>query len=136
MIAYFTKIKKLPGSNYAEIKKSALFLFKAIEKKTKRRAYIRSMYFNKQKVFFDYFWKHLLQKNHKERVRRLKFFAAAIELIKNSRNHPITTENPHKSGELLHRFAGITKEGELFYIQIKENRRSGNKYFMSCFPQE
>ena len=84
----------------------------------------------------DFFWTHLFQKNHRERVRRLKFFAAAVELIKNSRNHPVTVENPHKKGELLHRFAGLTKEGELFYAQIKEDRRSGNKYFMSCFPQE
>lgn len=136
MILYHTKIKKLPGTNYAEVRKHALAVFKLITRKTKRKPYIRSVYFRKQKVFFDFFWEHLLQKNHKERVRRLKFFAAAVELIKNSRNHPVTIENPHRSGELLHRFAGITKEGELFYAQVKEDRRSGAKYFMSCFPQE
>ena len=136
MIPYQTKTKKLPGTSYAEVKKNATVLYNEIKRKTKRKPYIRSVYFKKQKVFFDFFWDHLLQKNHRERVRRLKYFPAAVELIKNSRNHPITTENPHKQGEILHRFAGLTKEGELFYAQIKENRRSSAKYFMSCFPQE
>lgn len=136
MTPFPTKTKKLPGTNYAKVRKYALVLYNQIKKKTKRKPYVRSAYFKKQKVFFDFFWEHLLQKNLKERVRRLKFFAAAVELIKNSRNHPITTENPHRSGELLHRFAGLTKEGELFYVQIKEERRSGAKHFMSCFPQD
>jgi hypothetical protein len=57
-------------------------------------------------------------------------------VIKNSRNHPTSEENPHKKGEILHRFAGLTKDKELFYVQIKEDKRSGKKYFMSCFPQE
>ena len=59
MIPYSTKIKKLPGTNYTEVRKEALFLFNEIKRKTKRRPYIRSAYFNKQKVFFDYFWSHL-----------------------------------------------------------------------------
>ncbi|HXK40863.1 MAG TPA: hypothetical protein VJ046_02060 [Candidatus Paceibacterota bacterium] len=136
MIPFQTKTKKLPGTNYVEVRKNALTLFNQLKKKTKRKPYLRSKYFKKQKIFFDFFWEHLLQKNHKERVRRLKFFSAAIELIANSKNNPTTTENPHKSGELLHRFAGLTKEKELFYVQIKEDKRSGAKYFMSCFPQE
>lgn len=136
MIPYQTKTKKLPGSNYSEVKKSALILFNQIKKKTKRRPYIRSVYFNKQKVFFDFFWLHLFQKNPKERTRRLKYFEAALETIKNSRQHPVSEENPHKAGEILHRFAGLTENKELFYVQIKENKRSGKKYFMSCFPQK
>lgn len=136
MIPYSTKIKKLPGSNYSEVKKSALILFNQIKKKTKRRPYLRSTYFNKQKVFFDFFWLHLFQKNPKERMRRLKYFEAALEIIKNSRQHPVSEENPHKPGEILHRFAGLTKNKELFYVQIKEDKRSGKKYFMSCFPEK
>src|SRR3989344_1771471 len=103
MIPFQTKTKKLPGTNYVEVRKNALTLFNQLKKKTKRKPYLRSKYFKKQKIFFDFFWEHLLQKNHKERVRRLKFFSAAIEL---------------------------------FYVQIKEDKRSGAKYFMSCFPQE
>ncbi len=115
MIPYSTKMKKLPGSNYAEVKKEALILFNQIKKKTKRRPYIRSVYFNKQKVFFDYFWMHLFQKGPVERVRRLRYFGAALEVIEKSRNHPTSEENPHKKGEILHRFAGLTKNKELFY---------------------
>lgn len=136
MIAYQTKVKKLPGTSYSEVKTEAMAVYRQIKTKTKRKPYVRSAYFKKQKIFFDFFWEHLLQKNHKERVKRLKFFAASADLIKNSRNHPVTIENPHRRGELLHRFAGLTKEGELFYVQIKEDRRNSAKYFMSCFPQE
>ena len=78
MIPYSTKIKKLPGTSYSEVRKEALILFNQIKKKTKRKPYIRSAYFNKQKVFFDFFWQHLLQKSHKERVRRLKYFGVVI----------------------------------------------------------
>lgn len=133
IILYQTKVKKLSGTSYSEVKKEALFLFNEIKRKTKRRPYIRSAYFNKQKIFFDYFWKHLFQKNPKERMRRLKYFRVAIHLIKNSRNYPISEENPHKKGEILHRFAGLTQEKELFFVQIKEEKKTGKKYFMSCF---
>ena len=110
-------------------------LYNQIAGKTKRRPYIRSRYFDKQKIFFDYFWPHLFQKNPKERFRRLKFFAAALEAIQESGNHPTSIENPNKN-EVLHRFAALTKDKELFYLQIKENKRKGRKYFMSCFPAE
>ena len=66
-------------------------------------------------------------------MQRLKFFEAAIELIKKSRNNPVSEDNPYKKNEILHRFAGITKEGELFYVQIKEDKRGDKKFFMSCF---
>jgi hypothetical protein len=136
MIPYPTKIKKLPGTSYGEVRKQAVFLFNQIKKRTKRRPYIRSAYFNKQKVFFDYFWQHLFQKSPKERYKRLKYFGSAIEAIKNSRNQPSSKQNPNKPSEILHRFAGLTKDKELFYVQIKEDKKSGRKYFMSCFPPE
>ena len=136
MIPYQTKIRKLSGTSYSEVRKQALAVFNEIKKRTKRKPYIKSAYFNKQKVFFDFFWPHLLQKSPKERMKRLKYFEAALEVIKNSRNHPTSEENPHKKGEILHRFAGLTKNRELFYVQIKEDKRSGRKYFMSCFPEK
>ncbi len=105
MIPYQTKIKKLPGTSYGEVKKAAFLLFNEIKRKTKRRPYIRSAYFKKQKVFFDFFWPHLFQKSPKERMRRLGYFEAALEVIKESRNHPTSQENPHRKGEILHRFA-------------------------------
>ncbi|MBU3964942.1 hypothetical protein KKG29_02270 [Patescibacteria group bacterium] len=135
MIPYQTKIKKLPGTSYGEVVKHAYFLFNQIKKKTKRRPYIKSAYFDKQKIFFDYFLEHLFQKSPKERLKRLKYFGAALELMRKSKNHPTSEENPHKKGEILHRFAGLTTDRELFYAQIKEEKRNGKKYFMSCFPE-
>ncbi len=136
MIPYQTKIKKLLGTSYGEVVKHAYFLFNQIKKRTKRRPYIRSVYFNKQKIFFDYFWDHLHQKSPKERFKRLKYFEAAIEVIKSSRNAPSIRENPNKRNETLYRFAGLTRDKELFYAQIKEDKKHSRKYFMSCFPPE
>jgi hypothetical protein len=34
----------------------------------------------------------------------------------------------------LHRFKGRTADGHEFYVQIKDDRRSGRKDFMSVFP--
>lgn len=67
-------------------------------------------------------------------MRRLKFFAAAIELIQHSHFEPKSKENPNKPNEILHRFAGSTKEKELFFIQIKEDKKTGQKYLISIFP--
>ena len=116
MTPYKTKTKKFHGTRYGDARANAMLLFKQIEKRTKRRPYIKSDYFNKQKVFFEYFWSHLFQKGPKERAKRLQYFEAALELIRNSRNHPTSEENPIKKGEILHRFLGQTKDGELFYV--------------------
>ena len=136
MIPYQTRAKKLSGTSYREIHSDILDIFKHIKSKTKRRPYIRSVYFKKQKIFFDYFWEHLWQKSWKERVKRLKYFPCAIELIQKSRQEPTSKQNPNKKSEILHRFAGLTKDRELFYVQIKENKKTGQKYFMSVFPPE
>lgn len=134
VIPYSTKIKKLPGTNYQEVKQNVDIVFKQIKSKTKRRPYVRSLYFKKQKVFFDFFWQHLFEKSHRERVRRLKFFPCAIDLIRNSKIAPTSKENVDKPNEILHRFVGQTKDKEIFFVQIKEDKRSGKKYLMSCFP--
>lgn len=80
------------------------------------------------------FWQHLNDKHHNERTRRLKYFPCAIELIRHSKYDPTSIENVDRKSEILHRFAGITSENELFYIQIKENKKNGQKYLMSVFP--
>ena len=136
MIPYQTNKKKLLGNRYSELRNRALTLFNQVKRRTKRKPYIRSVYFRRQKIFFDYFWPHLFQKRPQERIKRLRYFEAAIDLIKNSRNEPTSKQNPNKPTEIVHRFAGLTKDKELFYVQIKENKRSGRKYFMSCFPPE
>ncbi|TSC93954.1 MAG: Uncharacterized protein Athens101428_477 [Candidatus Berkelbacteria bacterium Athens1014_28] len=136
MIPYKTKVNKVSGSNLGEVYKSAWKFFHQIEKSTKRKAYIRSTYFKKDKVFFDFYWAHLKDKSPKERFKRLQFFAAAIEVVKNSTSKPSIKINPNKKSEILYRFAGLTKSGELFIVQVKENKISKRKYLMSCFPVE
>ncbi|MFC1790038.1 hypothetical protein ACFLZP_00980 [Patescibacteria group bacterium] len=135
MIAYQTKFLKLAGTSYKEVYKKAQEVFGSIKRRTKRKPYLRSAYFHKEKIFFDNFWVHLTQKRRPERLRRLKFFLAAIELIRKSRNHPDTIQNPSKESELLHRFQGLTKKKEVFYVQIKEHKRTGRKQLMSIFPK-
>jgi hypothetical protein len=136
MIAYQTKESTLPGTSHREVYKVARALFKKIKNKTKRKPYIRSAYFRRQKVFFDYFWEHLHQKSKPDKFRRLKFFSAALEVVRHSRNDPHTEQNPNKLSELLHRFAGITMDKKKFYVQIKEHNVTKTKQLISIFPAE
>src|SRR3990167_9502755 len=134
LIPYQTKASRLSGTSLSEVMRGAHVIYNAIERKTKRRPYIRSTYFKKEKIFFDFFWEHLGHKSPRERLERLKYFYATIELIECSHQAPISKINPNKKSEVLHRFAGLTREKELFFLQIKENARTHHKYFMSCFP--
>lgn len=131
---YKTKLPLLSGSNYKEVRKRALIVYKKIQKTTKRKPYVRSAYFNRQKIFFDYFWTHLLQKREPDRFRRLKYFEVGIDLIKNSRNRPETMQNPNNKSEVFHRFTGITKDNKIFYVQIKEQKKNDRKELLSIFP--
>jgi hypothetical protein len=74
-------------------------------------------------------WQEILTKTRhifrKIRTKRLKYFLAAIELIKCGRHEPLSKENPNISGEILHRFYGLTRENKLFCVQIKEIKRTG-----------
>lgn len=136
ILEYQVKSAKLPGTNYKEVYKKAQVVFKEVKKRTKRKPYIRSVYFSKQKVFFDYFWIHLFEKQRPERFQRLKYFEAALELIQKYRNHPHSMQNPSKVSETLHRFTGVTRDNEIFYVQIKQNKRKGTKQLMSVFPEK
>lgn len=133
---YKVKASKFSGSSFKEVNKKALDVYKQIKNKTKRRPYIRSAYFEGQKIFLELFWNHLREKkNFRDKVRRLKYFLCAIELIKKSNFSPRTIESPSRSSELFHRFAGATKENDLFFAQIKENKKNGEKWLMSVFPE-
>lgn len=135
MKPYKISLNKLPGTDYSEVVATARREYHAIQKKTPRRqAYIRSQYFKKDKIFINQFWTHLNQKNSADRLRRLKFFSCAIEIIRKCPYTPDTTQNPSKRDELLHRYSSRTKNGDLFYVQIKENKISKRKDFMSVFP--
>ena len=137
MKIYKVKTAKLGGSDFHEVYRKAFDLQKQINRKTKRRPYVRSAYFKKSKIFLGLFWEHLFKKeNWRDRSRRLKYFPCALELIKNSRIDPISKENPNKHSETLHRFAGSTRSNNLFFVQIKEDKRTGQKWLISVFPKK
>lgn len=122
------------GTDYAELYPQARRIYTRIKAQTKRQPYVRSSYFKKDKVFIELFWVHLNQKGRQTRIGRLKYYSCGIELLRNSKQNPVTKLNVNNSSEVLYRFAGITKGGDKFYIQIKENTRTKRKDFMSVFP--
>jgi len=135
-IKYFqTTANKLPGTSYSEVFKHAHQTFEIIRKRTKRQPYVRSAFFKKDKIFFNIFWKHMFEKSFKVRTERLKYFSAAVALIRQSRVNPYSKENSANREEILHRFYGKTKAGQKFIVQIKENKRTKAKHLMSMFPE-
>jgi len=135
MQVYRTKAKKLSGSDFREVNRKVHGFYAKIKKKSKRRPYVRSAYFKKDKIFLELFWKHLYEKeNFRDKIRRMKYFGCAIELIQKSRLEPNSVQNSNKMNEILHKFSGQTREGELFYVQIKEEKNSDKKWLMSVFP--
>ena len=136
MKLYKTKVGKLSGKNYPDLYKKAFYIYKQIKQKTKRRPYIRSSYFRKDKIFLELFWQHLHQKNWRDRKRRIRYYPCAIELIRHSRIDSVSTDNPNNPSEILHKFSGITLDKNIFYVQVKENKRNNQKYLMSVFPEQ
>jgi hypothetical protein len=134
MQVYKSKYGRLTGSSYGEVYPKALAVYRQAQAHTKRQPYLRSRYFSKDKIFLAYFWLHLRQKNFKDRTRRLRFYEAALDVLRNTTFTPTTKQNPEDANELLHRFYGITREDELFYIQVKENNKTGRKDLISVFP--
>src|SRR5438552_1782982 len=86
--AYRCQVAPFTDNRYADIMPQARSLFRALQKRTKRRPYIRSAYFKKDKIFFDYLWTHLNQKSLPDRARRLRFLPCALELLQKSRHAP------------------------------------------------
>ncbi len=83
---FHTNIKSFPGSKTINIWKEARKIYKLLCSKTKRRPYVRSKYFDNQKIFIDHFWDHIQTKNWGDRMRRLKQYPCAIDLIENINN--------------------------------------------------
>ncbi|MBI3627020.1 hypothetical protein HY224_03170 [Candidatus Uhrbacteria bacterium] len=135
MVPYKTKCEKVSGTDYKEVRRKISRFYNVVKRKTRRRPYVRSAYFNGEKIFLESFWQHLYAKeNFRDKVRRMKYFPCALELIEKSRLEPDSKENPNNHSVILHRFGGITKGGELFFVQIREEKRSGEKWLMSVFP--
>lgn len=135
MKIFQTKTRKLSGTEFKEVHKKAFDIYKEIKRKSKRRPYVRSAYFKKDKIFIGLFWQHLFEKKHyMDQVRRMRLFPCGVELIRLSHFAPESKENPNKKSEILHRFAGLTSEHELFVVQIKEDKSTGEKFLISVFP--
>ncbi|KKT71974.1 MAG: hypothetical protein UW66_C0017G0012, partial [Candidatus Moranbacteria bacterium GW2011_GWF1_44_4] len=64
MRVYQTKAKKLSGTDFQEVNRKAHEIYTQIKKKSKRRPYVRSAYFRKEKIFLELFWKHLYGKEN------------------------------------------------------------------------
>jgi hypothetical protein len=133
---YLTKEKPFTGSTLKLIEEQARALYKAVARQTKRNPYVRSRYFKKDKIFLELFWVHVKQKHANEQKRRLKLYPCAIDLLKNTACKPDEFHDSRKSNERYYRFYGITDNGVTFCVQVKEDKRTGNKHFMSVFPMK
>lgn len=127
------KVKPLAGTSYDEIYPSSRLLYKKIASNTKRKPYLRSRYFQGQKVFLDMFWEHLYQKRMIERATRLKYLPCAFDLIKNSCCEPDIKES---IGRIFYRFYGVVLDGSYFCVQIRRDKKTNGKWFMSVFPKK
>lgn len=136
MNVFKSKATLLPGASYAEVLIVARKEYKKVMAITRRQPYVRSTYFNKDKIFISVFWTHLMQKHRKDRFKRLKLYNAAIDLMRNSRCEPETIFSKNDFSVILHRFYGITKDGVEFCVQVKQDKRSGRKDFMSVFDRK
>jgi hypothetical protein len=132
---YQCKNGKLPGSSFDEILPLAREVYRGIAKKTKRTPYVRSAYFDGEKIFLNVFWAHMNQKNRRDRARRLKFYECAIELIKNSRIKPEIKKKVGDGENSYYRFIGEASDGGVFYVQVKQDKKGG-KHLMSIVAVE
>ena len=122
-------------NRYKDMMQQARKLFRTLQRRTKRRPYVRSAYFRKDKVFFEYFWVHLNQKSLPDRARRLKYLPCAIELIRTSMQSPTTFVNRDEPNAIHHQFKGVTSEKLRFFVIVKQDRASGKKHLLSIFPE-
>jgi len=129
---YQSKYDRLRGSNDKEAFYEARRIFRKYDNK-RRQPYVRSKYFNGQKVFLNMFYIHLGQKSPSEQRKRISFVACAIDLLQNTRVPPLFSDSfDGRRGE-YYRFQGATKSGEKFAVQVVKDKKD-NRYFMSCFP--
>lgn len=134
MKAYKTKSGKLVGTNLKEVTKNARKIYTFEKARSKRSPYIRSAYFKKDKIFIAPFWDKLDSKNPGDKLRRLKYYKCALELIRHSTDIPDSKEDPNDKNSLLHRFTGLSSEGDKFGVQIKESKKTNRKILLSVFP--
>ena len=132
---YQTKIAPIAGTTVGDVMNTARRIFRQAVRSGRRRPYIRSAYFGKEKVFLDNFWPHIYQKSFNERPKRLRFMPCAFELVRYSRVLPVITLDSNDSYNILYRFKGKATTGQIFYVQIKEDKKRKQKFLMSVFPE-
>ncbi len=134
LFIYLYKRLPLSGTSYKDVSKYARQIFVEMKSTTKRKIHLKSAYFKKQKVFFDYFWPHLLEKRQPDRVRRLRLLPCAIEVIQKSKYKPEVKINPKNKKEMFYRFYGRTVDDFIFIVQIKQIIRNKTLPCISVFP--
>lgn len=131
---YHCKTKPLVGHRFVEIMPRARGVFRALQKQTKRRPYVRSTYFHRDKIFFDFFWQHLQQKSVVDRARRLKYLPCALEVLRKSRHDPVTFVDIRRPGIIKHEFVGVAPDGMRFSVVVQQDRGTDKKQLLSLYP--
>lgn len=132
---YHSRYDVLHGTSYSEVMHLARKEYATVKKLTKRQPYVRSSYFAKDKVFLALFWEHLAQKHRADRKYRLQYYTCALDLLRHSTLTPATLFSEADKNTMLHRFYGKTKQGLAFCVQVKQDKRTGRKDFISVFPE-
>lgn len=135
-MSYFqSKYHQLPGTSYQEVINAAYYHHQKLQRRNpRRRVYVRSKYFKRDKVFLTLFWPHLLQKRKGEQIRRAKLYLCALDLLRNYQDlDGAVIDRSHPESVLL-RFKGRTKDGVLFIVQVKYQIRSDRRDFISVYP--
>lgn len=134
MQVYQSRYGKISGTD-VEVVAKARREYRHIQKLTpKRRPYVRSRYFKRDKVFVGIFWSHLAQKHYGEQTKRLRYYPCAIDLLRNMSRGATSIISQKEADAILYRFCGESKEGLGFYVQVKQDKRSGRKDLISIFP--
>lgn len=129
---YKSKTQKLAGTSYGELIKKAKQIEKHYVSSLRRKPYVKSYYFDRKKVFLNFFWIHLTQKvNCRDKGRRLKYYPCALELIKKSTYPP--NEKFIRDKTIFYRFYGVEKN-TVFCVQVKEEK--GKLWLVSVFPKK
>lgn len=130
MGVYHTKCEALSGTSWKETHAAAKDAHKSYIGSARRRAYIRSPLFQRDKVFIDTYWRTLGTRNFRDRQRRLSFLPCGLELIKHAH---FSKQEVVESKRRYYHFDGVTPAGKSFSVHIKEDG-AGRRYLMSVFP--
>lgn len=136
MKVYKSKYARIAGTSYDEVIKNARREYRNIQARTKRQPYVRSKYFGGEKIFINIFFNHLVQKRKGEQIVRAKLFLPAVDLLRNNNIPSDTIFSKDDRNTIFHRFYGVTKDKVEFAVQVKQNKRTDRKDFMSVFPRK